>query len=153
MAAVDLKHDLESVLRGVPDPEIPVVNIVELGMVREIHDSHIVLTTTYIGCPATDTIFADVRAALDSAGHEHVQIKTTLSPAWTTDWIEDGAKEKLRKYGIAPPRHSSANDTKPNCPVCGSGDTHMVSRFGSTPCKSHHTCKACLEPFDTFKCH
>ena len=153
MAALDITDQIETVLRGVPDPEIPVVNIVELGMVREICSDHIVLTTTYIGCPATDMIFADTRAALDRAGFADVQIKTELSPAWTTDWLEAGAKEKLRSYGIAPPNPRTANEPRPSCPLCGAQDTQMVSRFGSTPCKSHHTCNACLEPFDAFKCH
>jgi len=152
-ANTDRTAQIWEILRSVPDPEIPVVNIVELGMVRAVDNDYVVLTTTYVGCPATDVIFSDVRAALSENGLAHVRIDITHSPAWTTDWIEDAAKEKLLAYGIAPPRAVGANDARPNCPRCGSGHTKLVSQFGSTPCKSHHKCQDCLEPFDAFKCH
>ncbi len=133
-----------------PDPEIPVVSIVDLGIVREVDDDRVVLTPTYTGCPATQVIEAMVRAALDEAGFENVRIETTLSPPWTTDWISNEGREKLRTYGIAPPTPRGRAVT---CPQCGSAETEEISRFGSTPCKALWRCRACAEPFDLFKCH
>ena len=138
-------------LETVPDPEIPVVSVVDLGIVREVHPDRVILTPTYTGCPATLVIETMVRAALASAGLAHVRIETTLSPAWTTDWISDEGRRKLRDYGIAPPVPAGARAVE--CPQCGSADTEEISRFGSTPCKALWRCRACAEPFDHFKCH
>ena len=137
------------VLAGVPDPEIPVVSIVDLGIVRAVTDQQVTITPTYSGCPATAFIERSVREALDASGYRDVAVETTLSPAWTTDWISESGKDALRRYGIAPPELAKAA----TCPQCGSTDTEEVSRFGSTPCKAQWRCKACLEPFDRFKCH
>jgi len=136
-------------LRDVPDPEIPAVSVLDLGIVRSVDDEKVVITPTYSGCPATLFIEQSIRAALDAAGYHTVAIETRLAPAWTTDWISDAGKEKLRAYGIAPPDLAKTA----TCPQCGSTDTEEVSRFGSTPCKSQWRCTACLEPFDRFKCH
>ena len=108
------------------------------------------ITPTYTGCPATLVIERDIRDALDAAGFRDVAIETTLSPPWTTDWISESGKAKLRAYGIAPPSAARATAA---CPQCGSTDTEEISRFGSTPCKAQWRCRACLEPFDRFKCH
>jgi ring-1,2-phenylacetyl-CoA epoxidase subunit PaaD len=139
------------VLAQVPDPEIPVVSLVDLGIVREVSADRVVLTPTYTGCPATFVIETMVRSALDEAGFGTVRIETTLSPPWTTDWISDAGRTKLHAYGIAPPL--SAGSREVGCPQCGSADTEEVSRFGSTPCKALWRCRACAEPFDHFKCH
>jgi ring-1,2-phenylacetyl-CoA epoxidase subunit PaaD len=138
-----------SVLHSVMDPEIPVVSVVDLGIVRDVSPNQVTITPTYSGCPATDFIERSIREALDSAGFREVAVRTTLSPPWTTDWISERGKEALRAYGIAPPDLAKAA----TCPQCGSTDTEEVSRFGSTPCKAQWRCKACLEPFDRFKCH
>jgi len=140
-----------AVLETVPDPEIPAVSLVDLGIVREVSGSRVTLTPTYTGCPATLVIEQMVRAALDEAGLGHVAVETTLSPPWTTDWITREGKRKLLAYGIAPPRVAGERDVA--CPQCGSVDTLEVSRFGSTPCKAQWRCRSCLEPFDLFKCH
>jgi ring-1,2-phenylacetyl-CoA epoxidase subunit PaaD len=140
-----------AVLEQVPDPEIPVVSLVDLGIVREAHPDRVVLTPTYTGCPATLVIETMVRAALDEAGFRDVRIESTLSPPWTTDWISETGRQKLLAYGIAPPMPAGSRDV--NCPQCGSADTQEISRFGSTPCKALWRCRSCLEPFDLFKCH
>ena len=138
-----------AVLKDVPDPEIPAVSVLDLGIVRSVGEEKVVITPTYSGCPATDFIERSIREALDAAGYREVAIETQLSPAWTTDWISEEGKEKLRAYGIAPPELAKAA----TCPRCDSTDTEEVSRFGSTPCKAQWRCKHCLEPFDRFKCH
>ncbi|PSO10024.1 MULTISPECIES: 1,2-phenylacetyl-CoA epoxidase subunit PaaD [unclassified Sphingobium] len=147
-------------LSKVPDPEIPVISVTDLGIVRGIERDPpaVVITPTYSGCPATVAIESSVRGALDAAGFSAVQIRTALAPAWTTDWISDLGREQLREYGIAPPprgaaAHSLQAEQKVACPRCNSTDTREISRFGSTPCKSQWQCRACLEPFDRFKCH
>ena len=140
-----------SVLEGVADPEIPVVSVVDLGIVREVGDGRVLITPTYTGCPATEVIERDIRAALDAAGFRQVALVTTLSPPWTTDWISEAGKAKLKAYGIAPP--NPRGEQTVNCPQCGSADTEEISRFGSTPCKALWRCRACAEPFDLFKCH
>lgn len=140
-----------SVLRDVPDPEIPAVSLVDLGIVRDVSPDRVVLTPTYTGCPATLVIETMVRVALDRAGFGHVRIETTLTPPWTTDWITDEGRAKLRAYGIAPP--TPAGTRAVECPQCDSVDTEQLSRFGSTPCKAQWRCRDCLEPFDLFKCH
>jgi ring-1,2-phenylacetyl-CoA epoxidase subunit PaaD len=131
------------------DPEIPVVSVIDLGIVRDVAADKVTITPTYSGCPATDVIERTVREALDANGYRNVAIETVLTPPWTTDWISEQGKERLRAYGIAPPELAKAA----TCPQCGSTDTEEVSRFGSTPCKAQWRCKDCLEPFDRFKCH
>ena len=131
------------------DPEIPVVSVMDLGIIRAISADKVTITPTYSGCPATDVIERTIREALDANGLRGVSIATVLTPPWTTDWISEEGKEKLRAYGIAPPELAKAA----TCPQCGSTNTEEVSRFGSTPCKAQWRCKDCLEPFDRFKCH
>jgi ring-1,2-phenylacetyl-CoA epoxidase subunit PaaD len=143
-----LKNRVLEILSHVPDPEIPCVSVVDLGIVREVTDDAVVITPTYTGCPATLAIEADIRKALDRAGLSAMKIETTLTPPWSTDWISDAGHEKLRAYGIAPPVKTAVQ-----CPRCGSTHTEELSRFGSTPCKSLHRCLDCREPFDRFKCH
>ena len=140
---------LRAVLETVMDPEIPVVSVMDLGIVRDIHPDRVTITPTYSGCPAPDVIQQTIREALDANGYRAVAIDTVLAPPWTTDWISDSGKAKLLAYGIAPPELAKAA----TCPRCGSTDTEEVSRFGSTPCKAQWRCKDCLEPFDRFKCH
>jgi ring-1,2-phenylacetyl-CoA epoxidase subunit PaaD len=156
----ELKNTVFEILTHVPDPEIPCVSVVDLGIVRDVRAGDppsVVITPTYTGCPATFAIHAAIRAALDQAGLSEVRIDTALSPPWTTDWISDEGREKLRAYGIAPPSKGAASHSLRNeaaeCPRCGSQQTEEISRFGSTPCKSLHRCVACREPFDRFKCH
>lgn len=146
------------ILAGVPDPEIPAVSVLDLGIVREISAERVVITPTYTGCPATLAIEQSIRAALDAGGFAHVALETTLSPPWSTDWISDEGREKLRAYGIAPPPKGAGaaglkNEAPAQCPRCGSVQTEEISRFGSTPCKALWRCMACAEPFDRFKCH
>ena len=144
---------LWGVLETVPDPEIPAVSVVDLGIVREADavGRRVVLTPTYTGCPATLVIETMVRVALDKAGFEDVTIETTLSPPWTTEWITEEGRRKLHGYGIAPP--TPAGERAVHCPQCGSAETQEISRFGSTPCKALWRCGDCAEPFDLFKCH
>ncbi|MEP7316961.1 MAG: 1,2-phenylacetyl-CoA epoxidase subunit PaaD [Sphingomicrobium sp.] len=145
-------HDptaIAAVLDTVMDPEIPVVSVVDLGIVRGVTAKSVIVTPTYSGCPATHAIEMAVRGALDAAGYRDVVIDTRLSPPWTTDWITDRGKAQLKAYGIAPPDRLDSVE----CPQCGSTDTREISRFGSTPCKAQWQCNACLEPFDRFKCH
>ncbi|MEJ7777838.1 MAG: 1,2-phenylacetyl-CoA epoxidase subunit PaaD [Sphingomicrobium sp.] len=137
------------VLKSVPDPEIPAVSVVDLGIVREVRDGRVIITPTYTGCPATLVIEQSIRSALDDAGFADIGIETVISPPWTTGWISEEGKRKLEAYGIAPPSLSA----QAQCPQCGSTETVEVSRFGSTPCKAQWRCTACLEPFDRFKCH
>jgi ring-1,2-phenylacetyl-CoA epoxidase subunit PaaD len=140
------------VLEAVPDPEIPVLSIVDLGIVRFVRLSdegrlHVGLTPTYSGCPATEVIRQSVSKALADAGFDHVILEEVISPPWTTDWVTPAGRRKLAAFGIAPPT------TVPvSCPRCGSRETECISEFGSTPCKAHYRCTACLEPFDRFKC-
>ncbi|MGD0189597.1 MAG: 1,2-phenylacetyl-CoA epoxidase subunit PaaD [Rhizomicrobium sp.] len=155
-----LRQHVLSALAKVPDPEIPCVSVVDLGIVRELHDGvapTLDITPTYTGCPATLVIEKSIRDALDEAGLTHVRLVTILSPPWTTDWISDAGREKLRAYGIAPPQKGAAKsalrEVTAECPQCGSAKTEEISRFGSTPCKALHRCLSCGEPFDRFKCH
>ncbi|MFL6742904.1 MAG: 1,2-phenylacetyl-CoA epoxidase subunit PaaD [Sphingomicrobium sp.] len=145
------KAAIMAVLDRVPDPEIPVLTITDLGIVRGIAENppRVLVTPTYTGCPATIAIEQMIRRALDEAGYRDVHIERVLFPAWTTDWISERGRERLEAYGIAPPSLSATAE----CLNCGSNDTEEVSRFGSTPCKAQWRCKACLEPFDRFKCH
>jgi ring-1,2-phenylacetyl-CoA epoxidase subunit PaaD len=142
------KDRVLEILSHVPDPEIPCISVVDLGIVRDVKDDAVVITPTYTGCPATLAIEADIRAALDKAGLSTLKIETALTPPWSTDWISAEGREKLRAYGIAPPVKTAVQ-----CPRCGSTHTEELSRFGSTPCKSLHRCLDCREPFDRFKCH
>ncbi len=149
-----------AVLGTVLDPEVPVVSVVDLGIVRGVRADPpaVLLTPTYTGCPATLAIEQAVRAALDAAGFGSLRIETVLSPPWTTDWITDRGRQQLKDYGIAPPpKGATARSLKGTdlveCPRCASVDTREISRFGSTPCKALWQCRACHEPFDRFKCH
>ncbi len=151
---------LREVAGGVPDPEIPVLTLDDLGIVRDLRIDddgtvEVTLTPTYTGCPATAVIAADVETALRAAGVDSVSVRTVLSPAWTTDWMTAAGRDKLRAYGIAPPgaaRQGAVGVTlSARCPRCGSTKTREISRFGSTPCKSLWSCLSCLEPFDSFK--
>jgi ring-1,2-phenylacetyl-CoA epoxidase subunit PaaD len=143
------------ILRRVPDPEIPVISIVDLGIVRRIvcdadsRPTAVDITPTYTGCPATAAIMVSVRTALDAAGHVDLGINVLLSPPWSSDWITPEGRRKLLDYGIAPPERGRPVA----CPQCGSASTVEISRFGSTPCKALWQCRTCLEPFDSFKCH
>lgn len=158
------KEHILSLLSEIPDPEIPVITIVELGVIRDVQivdDTTIELkiTPTYSGCPAMKQIEDDVRKKLTEHGFASITINTVFSPPWTTDWITPEAKEKLRKYGIAPPETTTEDKswltgkTKSiACPRCKSTNTKLVSQFGSTACKALYQCNDCLEPFDYFKC-
>ncbi len=153
------------VLSKVMDPEVPVLSVVDLGIVREVtvrgEEADVKVTPTYSGCPATDVINMSIRMALLEAGYKNIRIETVLSPAWTTEWMTTEGKEKLKAYGIAPPNHAQsvcspdafAEDEAVQCPHCNSFHTTMISRFGSTACKALYRCEDCREPFDYFKCH
>jgi ring-1,2-phenylacetyl-CoA epoxidase subunit PaaD len=152
------------VAASVIDPEVPVLTIEDLGILRDVSADGdrvtVTITPTYSGCPAVDVIRDDIIMALTAAGFADVEVSLTLSPAWTTDWMSEAGKQKLREYGIAPPTGRAAAKTGPiplrlsvACPRCGSLDTKEVSRFGSTACKSLYECRACLEPFDYFRVH
>lgn len=140
-------------LDQVPDPEIPVISLVDLGIIRGVEWVNDVLevtvTPTYSGCPATAVINMEIEAALRGHGIEKLELKRQLSPAWTTDWLTDKGAAKLEGYGIAPPQPAGG---PARCPHCGGDDLEKISQFGSTPCKAQWRCKSCLEPFDYFKC-
>ena len=140
-----------AVLEDIPDPEIPVLSITDLGIVRGVVDDppRVRISPTYTGCPATVAIEQAIREALDTAGFREVHIERVLFPPWTTDWITERGRQRLHAYGIAPPSLSATAI----CPQCGSAETEEVSRFGATPCKAQWRCKSCLEPFERFKCH
>jgi len=161
----DLLKKAKNTLQQVSDPEIPVLTVDDLGIIRDLRFAEdgvleVVITPTYSGCPAMGVIEVNIRAALQDAGFEQVRVTTVLSPAWTTDWISASGRQKLQQYGIAPPAEASF-DKKAlmgerralSCPHCGSTDTEMISQFGSTACKALFKCHDCLEPFDYFKCH
>ena len=138
-----------------PDPELPVVTIADLGILRDVTEDdqgrvHVQITPTYSGCPAMETIREDLVEALTTAGYQHVDVEFVLAPAWTTDWMTEEAKAKLASYGVAPPG-PVALALSVRCPQCGSLDTRESSRFGSTACKSLWVCRSCKEPFDHFK--
>lgn len=157
-------------LASVPDPEIPVLSVVDLGIVRHVRWDqvpdegddgsilHVGITPTYSGCPATEVIRASIQAALDRGGYRDAVVEDVLSPAWTSDWLTEEGRRKLKTFGIAPPatsvsspRHLFRAPLVP-CPRCSSLATERISEFGSTPCKAHYRCTSCLEPFDYFKC-
>ena len=148
------------VAAAVPDPEVPVLTIGDLGVLRDVavdEDGRVevTVTPTYSGCPAMDAIRTDVVRALAHAGYQDVEVRTVLAPAWTTDWMSDEGRRKLAEYGVAPPHRRSSGPValslSVRCPRCGSPETRELSRFGSTACKSLWSCTACLEPFDHFK--
>ncbi|WP_136443315.1 1,2-phenylacetyl-CoA epoxidase subunit PaaD [Pacificoceanicola onchidii] len=140
-------------LDAVPDPEIPVISLVDLGIIRNVawagDTLQVTVTPTYSGCPATSIINLDIETALRDHGVEKIELKRQLSPAWTTDWLSDKGREKLEEYGIAPPQPAGGPE---RCPHCGSTAVEKLSQFGSTPCKAQWRCTECLEPFDYFKC-
>lgn len=140
-------------LDEVPDPEIPVISLVDLGIIRGVEwqgdTLEIAVTPTYSGCPATRVINLDIVAALGAKGVDNVRLRQQIAPPWTTDWLSDKGREKLEKYGIAPPQAAGG---PARCPQCGGEDLERVSQFGSTPCKASWRCRTCLEPFDYFKC-
>lgn len=154
-----------NILKNIPDPEVPVLSILDLGIVRDVSvrndEVEVTITPTYSGCPAMDMIAMNIRMALLENNCRNVKIRTVLSPAWTTDWMSEEGKRKLKEYGIAPPNPRQQvcdNDLftpheAVQCPQCNSYHTHRVSEFGSTACKALYQCDECKEPFDYFKCH
>lgn len=147
---------------SVVDPEIPVLTIADLGVLRDVTVDgdrvEVAITPTYSGCPAMNMIALEIEVALERAGFQHPKVRTVLSPAWTTDWMSEEGREKLRAYGIAPPQASNSRralfgEQAVACPQCGSDATELLSEFGSTSCKALWRCKTCREPFDYFKCH
>jgi ring-1,2-phenylacetyl-CoA epoxidase subunit PaaD len=154
-------EEIISILSEVKDPEIPVLSISDLGILRTVETDgekiSIQITPTYSGCPAMEIIQDDIRTALAKHGLKNIEIKQVLSPAWTTDWMTDEGKLKLRSYGIAAPSvHGcslNGEDQPESCPLCNSKNIEMISRFGSTSCKALYRCLDCREPFDYFKCH
>ena len=159
------REDIYALLNEIPDPEIPVISVVELGVIRDVEvitDKHIKvsITPTYSGCPAMNVFEQDIEAKLRENGFDEVELKTVLSPAWTTDWMSDESLKKLEAYGIAPPVKGSADKgvlfasgpKEVPCPQCKSVDTVLVSQFGATACKSMYKCNTCHEPFEYFKC-
>lgn len=161
------REKILSILQSIPDPEIPVLAITDLGIIRNINivsagkSVEIEITPTYSGCPAMDMITMNIRMQLMKEGYKDVIITKVLAPAWTTDWMTENGKQKLKAYGIAPPGNSVSNDpsvlfaeeVKVQCPQCNSWNTQLISEFGSTSCKSLYRCNSCMEPFDHFKCH
>lgn len=159
------KQDIFDILEKIPDPEIPVISIVELGIIRDVtfldNSLEVIITPTYSGCPAMSEIERDVIKKLKENGFDNISVKTVLAPAWTTDWMSEESKLKLKNYGIAPPDKTKedsmfnilAEPKKVSCPFCDSEDTVKRSDFGSTACKSLHHCNSCLEAFEHFKCH
>ena len=157
--------EIRQILSAVCDPEIPVLTIADLGILRDVqivNDTiEITITPTYTGCPAMDMITMNIRLALIENGYKNISIKSILSPAWTTDWMTEAGKEKLKAYGIAPPNTTQsvcepklfAEAEAIQCPRCNSWHTKLISQFGSTACKALYQCKDCQEPFDYFKCH
>lgn len=152
-------------LGSIMDPEIPVLSILDMGILRNVEWENdllvVTITPTYSGCPAMDVIASAIRMALMELGFEKIRLENQLSPAWTTDWMTEAGKERLREYGIAPPLSKAltcqpalfaAEEAIP-CPRCGSYHTRRLSEFGSTACKALYQCESCLEPFDYFKCH
>ena len=159
------KETVYRYLEEVNDPEVPVLNVIDLGIVRDVilhneDEVEVIITPTYSGCPAMDVITLDIRMALLTLGFKKTKITQVLSPAWTTDWMSEAGKQKLKDFGIAPPTpKQQVCDQKLfaaeaiQCPHCNSWHTHRVSEFGSTACKALYVCDECKEPFDYFKCH
>ena len=163
VVASDRRAAALAVLEGVMDPEVPVLSVMELGIVRDVEDDGarltVVVTPTYSGCPAMRTIEEEIMGALEAAGFAQPRVRTVYAPAWTSDWIAPEAREKLRAYGIAPPTRGESDELVPllrraptvECPYCGSSRTEMRSEFGSTACKATLFCNACRQPFEQFK--
>lgn len=165
----DVRERAFEICASVPDPELPFVTIADLGILRDVRVSdggqiEVAVTPTYSGCPATDVIRDDVRVALREHGFSRVDVRTVIAPAWSTDWITEAGRRKLAEHGIVPPSGRSAVFAPTEarvvdlalgvrCPRCGSTETELVSRFGSTPCQAMYRCVSCLEPFDRFKPH
>lgn len=161
----EITNTARRLLEAVSDPEIPVLTVADLGIVRDVRvlddgTLEVVITPTYSGCPAMNVIEVNIRAALQAGGFDRIKITTVLSPAWTTEWLSEEGRRKLRAFGIAPPAEASADKRALlgehrviECPHCGSKNTEMISQFGSTACKALFRCLDCLEPFDYFKCH
>lgn len=158
------KKILYTYLEEIKDPEVPVLSIIDLGIVRDIKlngdELEVIITPTYTGCPAMDMIAATIKIELATLGFKKVKVNTVLSPAWTTDWMTEEGKRKLKAYGIAPPDPKQQvcnsqlfSEQSIQCPLCNSYHTHRISEFGSTACKSLYQCDDCKEPFDYFKCH
>jgi ring-1,2-phenylacetyl-CoA epoxidase subunit PaaD len=155
------------ILEQVSDPEIPVLTITDLGIVRDVKIDNtplgaggieVIITPTYTGCPAMDMIAMNIKLALIENGYHKIKITSVLAPVWTTDWMTEDGKRKLKEYGIAPPHHSTTrsdgtSDRVVECPQCNSTNTKLISEFGSTACKALYQCCDCKEPFDYFKCH
>jgi ring-1,2-phenylacetyl-CoA epoxidase subunit PaaD len=157
-------NSIYQIMASVPDPEVPVINIIELGVLRsvDIIDDRIIITITptYTGCPAMDMIQVNILSVMQDHGYQNVEIKTIIDPPWSTDWISESGRTKLAEYGIAPPAQKTTDPSyllgimpTVTCPQCHSQNTKMISLFGSTACKSLYKCHDCLEPFDYFKCH
>ena len=158
----DLREVAWKAAAQVVDPEIPVLTIADLGVLREVtvtdHGVEVAITPTYSGCPAMNVIALEIELALEREGIRNPIIRTVLSPAWTTDWMSEQGRQKLKEYGIAPPvagggRRALFGEQEVVCPQCGSANTEVLSEFGSTSCKALWRCKTCREPFDYFKCH
>lgn len=166
----EAEQKIWTLLESVTDPEVPVLSVLDLGIIRKVSIEHtpeglskpvITITPTYSGCPAMDVISMSIRMVLAEAGFKQIEIKQVLSPAWTTDWMTAAGKDKLKAYGIAPPQYKQAVCTPDafqeeeaiQCPQCNSWNTKLVSQFGSTACKALYKCEDCKEPFDYFKCH
>jgi len=166
------KEKILSILETVTDPEVPVLSVIDLGIIRQVEffedtksasgdlGVNILITPTYSGCPAMDVIAMNIRITLATLGYKNIKITQVLSPAWTTDWMSEAGKQKLKDYGIAPPtpkqqvcRDELFSEEAIQCPHCSSWHTHRVSEFGSTACKALYVCDDCKEPFDYFKCH
>ncbi|MGH8176557.1 MAG: 1,2-phenylacetyl-CoA epoxidase subunit PaaD [Steroidobacter sp.] len=162
-SAARVERDVWRLLAEVPDPEIPVLSVVELGLIRYVRSDEaqrvaVGVSPTYTGCPATEVIQSAIRSRLETAGYDEISIDSVLSPPWTSDWLTESAREKLKEYGIAPPAHAVSHprhvfrEPEVQCPRCDSPRSQLVSEFGSTPCKALYRCSACLEPFEYFKC-
>jgi ring-1,2-phenylacetyl-CoA epoxidase subunit PaaD len=157
------EEDIWQELAPITDPEIPVITIEDLGILRKVERQGekvvVTITPTYSGCPAMSAIGLEIRIKLKELGFEEVEIKNQLSPAWNTDWLSEVGRQKLEEYGIAPPQATGhvlslfGEEPDIRCPHCKSENTHLVSQFGSTSCKALYQCNDCLEPFDYFKCH
>ena len=156
---------IRSILEEVSDPEIPVLTVTDLGIIRDVkindEEVEIIITPTYTGCPAMDMIAMNIRLALAEHGYKKIKITSVLTPAWTTDWMSERGKGKLKEYGIAPPHPKQQFSNTAlfqkaeaiQCPLCNSYQTYCISEFGSTACKALYQCNDCKEPFDHFKCH
>ena len=158
----DLRRRAWDAAASVVDPEIPVLTIADLGVLRDVvvdgDQVEVAITPTYSGCPAMNMIALEIEVALERAGFSRPKVRTVLSPAWTTDWMSEEGRRKLHAYGIAPPQASNSRralfgEQAVACPQCGSANTELLSEFGSTSCKALWRCRACREPFDYFKCH